>query len=183
MSISDVFQTMLKDKSAYTLVDFLYFYYDDLIYKIYESDEDDPDKPFPKEITLPLKEREYPIEENLLALLEAGYDFNTLCGDDNYPLMPAVGALDAPMTEFMISHGADPALYPESDNPHDGNYYFESLDISALHEGFGIDADRAVFDAIMKVAIVLGRAGVRGQGLCLTIKDHEVTLHGPEMKY
>lgn len=183
MSITDEFQIMLKDKETYNLVDFLYSYYEDLVYKTYEPEEQRPNESVPKEITLPLEEREYPIKKQLLALLDAGYDFNTLCGEDDYPLMRAVGFLDAPMTEFMIAHGADPFLYPDADDLHWGNYYFEDLDITAMHEGFANDADRGVLDAVMKVAIVLGRAGVRGQGNCLTIQDHEVTLNGPKMKY
>lgn len=186
MPTQEVFNSMLQERERYDLVDFLYSYYDNVIYKIYEKTEDDlddDDEAFPKELTLPLEQREYPIREQLLALLDAGYDLNAPCGEDDYPLMRAVGFLDAPMTEFMIAHGADPFLYPNPSDPCRGNYYFDDLDIHAMNESFVTDANRDVFDAILRVAVVLGRAGVRGNGHCLTIDDDSVSLEQAKAKF
>lgn len=92
------------------LHDYLRSYYQSHIYHwdVYiNMDIDDiPEEPFPEELTQALEIRRSEVLKHLNWFFENGADPN--CGNNEYPLMRAVGNLDAPMTEYLIQHGANP---------------------------------------------------------------------------
>ena len=73
------------------------------------SDDDlcyDDDFSFSEELTQPVETRKSKIGDRVIRLLKDGYDINDISNSDS-ALMALVGNADAPMTKFLIEHGAD----------------------------------------------------------------------------
>lgn len=133
------------------------------------------------ELALPLQERKSQVYEHLQWFAENGADF--AAGEEDFPLMSAVGLADAPMAEFLLAHGADP-FYDSKESGGCGNWYVEELDIIALNLSLEGDASEAEFDAILKTAAVLGKYGVRGRGnFSVEIEDDSVKLRQANVKF
>ena len=113
-----------------------------------------------EELQLPLAQRKGNVCNHLKWLFVHGADING--GNDWKPLMLAVGNLDVAMTEYLLNRGADPHYdLPNEGIPYGcGNYYIDNLDIAALDESFEAHPDKAVFDRILRIAVLLARHGV-----------------------
>ena len=162
--------------------EFLCAYYD-----IYIAGLEDPDHPeYPEELILPLNERSSGVCEAMCWLVDNRFDLNE--GDCFNPLMMAVTFADAPMTEFLIGHGADANYWPDMDELPGipiTNYYLADIDIAYLNDD--LPHERRYVQALLRTATVLLRDGKTGsfRGLCLTAdaENREVTLSGPHWKY
>lgn len=168
--------------STEVFYDFLCVYYDDYIDVLNESE----DAPYPKELTLPLKDRESGIYDAVTWLVEQGYNVNR--GDCFNPLMMAVGHADAPMTSFLLQHGADANYWPEMDKssePLHDNYYLEDIDIAYLNETW--PKSERYIDALLQTAKVLLQEGNTGSffGICLVAdaEKREIILSDCHYKY
>ena len=93
--LKDIQENPAYEDAAYG---FLCAYYDCYINSIVEEDI------FPEELVLPLEERPSGVCEGMEWLVKNGCDLNE--GSCN-ALMMAVAFADAPMTSFLIKHGAD----------------------------------------------------------------------------
>lgn len=172
------------------ILQFLCAYYDDYINGWAENDyiysDEDEEEEFPEELTMPLDERISGVFEAITWLTEQGYDLNE--GEDDCPLMMTVGYADAPMTQFLIQHGADPTKWPfmeETPEKMRSNYYLDDIDIAYFDEHWP-RTERYV-QALLQTAKVLtvdGKLGGYG-GLCLLIDEEkrEITLGSPKWKY
>ena len=152
--------------------------YLDCYYLHHRGDDDDearkdyvPIDGFVEETRMPLNQRPSLVLCHLRWLLSQGADPNA--GDEDFPLMRAVGNLDAHMTDFLICSGAN-AHWDLDDGIQFGcgNWYVDELDVIALDESFANDRDVKVFDAILATAQVLARHGVRDVHThCVSIDD------------
>lgn len=133
---------------------------------------------FISETGMPLEQRPSMVLGHLQWFIKRGSDLNA--GDEEFPLMLAVGNLDAHMTDFLISNGANPFWNMDEGIPYDcGNWYVDELDAIALGESFANDADINVFDEVYATALVLAKHGVRDlQTHCVSIdKEGVVSVH------
>ena len=160
----------MKDEDLET---FLFDYY----YDITDCEE------YPTELTLPLEQRADLLEklEKYVADIE---DINQ--GDYFNPLMTAVANCDAPMSEYLIEHGASVFYWPEMDEESiDSNYYLNDLDINFFHQSW---SGQNFADAIMATAKVIVTKGGYNEnygGFCLKIdtKERGITLNPPRVKF
>lgn len=104
------------------------------------------------------------------------------------PLMMAVGWSDAPMTKYLIEHGADANYWPGMDEEPEfmrDNYYLEDIDVAFLHGEY--NHDKSNVDALLQTAIVLMRDGKTGgfSGFCLVAdpEKREVSVEPAKYKY
>lgn len=94
----------------------------------------DPDG-YPVELTLPLEDRESGMLEAMDELTHTGYDLDE--GDFYNPLMISVGYADAPMTRYLLEHGADPCYWTGIEEEPlfmRRNYYYDDIDIAYFDE-------------------------------------------------
>lgn len=167
------------------LHEYLDTYYQSHIYRIDACEKDDEceDAPFSDELKLPLDKRSSNVSRHLDWFMENGADPNA--GEKYYPLMRGVGNADAAMTEYLLSHGADP-FYDEreGDIPYGGgNWYIDELDTTMLHESFVTKPDITLFDAILQTAAVLAKYGVTNSGdYCIRIDAETRTVTATQAK-
>lgn len=165
----------INDAKASYLQDFLDMYYA-CIYDVERKfDQDIYDElPFSQVLTLPLAEREWDILGALEWFRKNGADFN-VGEDEDVPLMRSVGNVDAYMTEYLISYGANPNI-DEDDGYFKANTFLVSLDVALLNESFVNQPDKALFDAVLRTAVVLARSGVIGRLHCIKIDEKNRTV-------
>lgn len=105
-------------------------YYDEYIDGCLDNDYFcDDEEDFPEELTKPLAERTSGVYEAITWLVENGYDFDE--GESDCPLMMSVGYADAPMTQFLIQHGANLTKCPFIDERVEitqSNYYLDDIE-------------------------------------------------------
>lgn len=135
----------------------------------------------PKELRRPLEERSGDILDAMNRIIKWGLDLNE--GDCYNPLMMAVGYCDAAMTEFLITHGADPNYIPDDDGADsDTNWYYDELDLAYFDEYWkrGNETNRAIMDTA-KVLVTKGNLG-EYQGYCLKIDtvERKIMVSPPE---
>ena len=110
---------------------------------------------------MPLDERPNKIFEQMKWLVEHGADLND--GGEWLPLMPPVANLDYAMTKFLLENGAN-AHYDsneDGDIPYGcGNYYIDDLDVTLLNYSFEPNAEKKVFDQVLKIATLFAKYGV-----------------------
>ncbi len=154
-------------------------YYDRVIAKLDELDDDEDDYvPFPysEELHQPVDERESGIGTALTRLLASGHNIDETDGNFN-ALMLAVGYGDAPMVHFLIQHGADAKAWPDfGEEPiiKDSNYYLDDIDIHLMGESFANDEEIEYMEDLYQTAIVLANEAHLGpyNGYCLKIDEN-----------
>lgn len=176
------------DVQAAYIYELLDTYYQCVIYKVgeYDDDREPEDTSYPEELLKPLAERESGIEEALSVLIDQGYDVHESDGCFN-ALMLAVGSADEPMTAFLLANGADPYTWPDMEQlPEEwrGNYYLEDIDIQYMDACF--EPDEEYKAALLRTAQTFVRvSGLRNMGgLCLVVDENgNVSLEPPKKKY
>ena len=184
-TIHNIEKGVIQSAHIYELVD---TYYQSVIYKIDEYDENDEpeDTSYPEELLKPLSERDSGIAEALSVLIKQGYDVHESDGSFN-ALMLAVGSADEPMTAFLLANGADPHTWPDMDElPEEWrqNYYLEDIDIHYMDACYDHDEDYKT--ALVRTAQTFVKmSGLKKfGGLCLLLKeDGTVSLEPPKKKY
>ena len=183
--LHDIETGEISSAHIYELVD---TYYQCVIYKIDEYDEEDEseDISYPEELLKPLSERESGISEALSILINQGYDVHESDGCFN-ALMLAVGSADEPMTAFLLANGANPRTWPNMDElPEEWrqNFYLEDIDIHYMDACFDHDEDYKA--ALLRTAQTFVKmSGLKKYGgLCLLLtEDGTVSLEPPKKKY
>ena len=175
-----------EDASAcvYHLIDLYY----QCVIGIMHDDIGDGSPSFPEELLLPVEERNSGIGDALVRLINTGHDIDE--ADDYFnALMLAVGAGDAPMTHFLIKHGADAKAWPgmDEDLPFENeNFYLEDIDIHCMDEYFEKDTDIDCLKALYRTAVVLVEDAHLGPycGHCMKIDENgEVSFEPPKLRY
>lgn len=140
------------------LCEFLGEYYH---FVVYDPNIEYDDDYYAEELWLPLDERPSKIFEQMKWLVEHGADLND--GGEWLPLMLPVAHLDYAMTEFLLENGAN-AHYDsneDGDIPYGcGNYYIDDLDVTLLNYSFEPNAEKKVFDQVLKIATLFAKYGV-----------------------
>lgn len=147
------------------------------------------DWPINEEVLLDVALRPSGIETAIQALFSFGNDINGSGGHFN-ALMLAVGYADYYMTRYLLDHGADPHIWPDTGDPPEWieqNYYLESLDIAYMNWRFEGGNDESGFiDAVVHTAELLAsQGGLRDfEGICLKV-DHQgsVSFSGPHYRF
>ncbi|MBQ7625297.1 MAG: hypothetical protein IJS65_08480 [Clostridia bacterium] len=115
-----------------------------------------------EEFFLPVKKRPSGIYDAFSAIVAAGAEINA-SEDFSNALTAAVGNLDYYMTEFLLSLGAEPRIWPSMDEPSEmtygQNYYLDDLDIAFFDNRTANDYSSAAEEAILKTARVLIEKG------------------------
>lgn len=145
------------------LYDFLSAYY-----PTYSDDND-----FDSKLTLPLKERQDGLLSGLEWFLEQGADISQ--GRFLFPLTLAVGRSDAPLTEWLLSHGADPNACPE-DEVNVPSYCLFMMDNYFTLSKMDGDFDPVEQDASRRILQLLFEYGIRGEGQSVRITDEGVLI-------
>ncbi len=169
-----------KEAAAISL---LYTYYRECI-----DTSDNRNAPYPEELTIPLKERDYGICEALSWLVMEKYDFNTEYEGDS-PLMISVGYADEPMTSFLIQNGADANKWPnmgEFPEIPEENFYLVDIDIQYLNECW--PRTERYIKALLETAKVLLKEGETGSFNGITsftadAEKHSISLAGYRCEY
>ena len=120
---------------------------------------------YPVELTLPLNQRAGLLEQLEKYVVDIE-DINQ--GNGFNPLMTAVENGDAPMTKYLIEHGASVFYWPEMESG-ETNYYLDDLDINYMHQSW---SGKRFVDALLETAKVLVTVGGYSEdyhGLCLSI--------------
>lgn len=160
------------------LVCLLENYYQKVIYLIDEKTDDEiyeeENKSFPEELTLPLEKRESGILEALSIVLSINPNVNEDDGFSN-ALMISVGNMDAFLTEYLLEHGFDSGLWPDTEDD-EQNYYLEDIDIHYMYYCLENNNDKKYEESLFKTALVLVKKGnlLNFQGNCLTINDGKI---------
>ena len=140
------------------LCEFLEEYYH---FVVYDPNIEYDDDYYAEELWLPLDERPSKILEQMKWLVDHGADLND--GGEWLPLMPPVAHLDYAMIEFLLENGAN-AHYDsneDGDIPYGcGNYYIDDLDVTLLNQSFEPNAQKKVFDQVLKIATLFAKYGV-----------------------
>jgi len=184
-TIHNIEKGVIQSAHIYELVD---TYYQSVIYKIDEYDENDEpeDTSYPEELLKPLSERDSGIAEALSVLIKQGYDVHESDGSFN-ALMLAVGSADEPMTAFLLANGADPHTWPDMDElPEEWrqNYYLEDIDIHYMDACYDHDEDyKAALVRTTQTFVKMSGLKKFG-GLCLLLtEDGTVSLEPLKKKY
>ena len=175
----------IQSAHIYELVD---TYYQCVIYKIdeYDDDEEPKDTAYPEELLCQLPERQSGIFEAISMLIDQGYDVHESDGCFN-ALMLAVGHADEAMTAFLLANGANPHTWPNMDELPEElrmNYYLEDIDVHYMDACF--DHDESYKAALLCTAQTFVKiSGLRNVGgLCLLVDEKgNVSLEPPKKKY
>ena len=111
---------------------------------------------FPEELTQPLDQRISGIGEAMQQLIGKGYGLNEFSEDSECALTLSVGGVDAPMTEWLLQHGADPHIWPDMSEtaPWEQNYYLDDLDIHFQDDYTErISLEKSILDTVRVIAV------------------------------
>ena len=171
----------VSEDAVYALLD---LYYAQVIYKM-DASYDTGYIGFPAELQQRLEIRQSGIYEVLEALIAKGCDVNA--GDGWNALMLAVGFADAPMTAWLLGHGADAHTWPDMAEPQGTipqNYYLEDIDIHYMEASF--EDEEMYRNALKRTAEVLVQSGglkeFSGYSLQVDAAGN-VTIKSPQQKY
>lgn len=160
----------------------------DIYYRECIDTSANPNDPYPEELTIPLKERNYGIYEALSWILTEQCDFNAEY-EGYSPLMQAVGYADAPMTSFLIQNGADANIWPDmGEFPElpEENYYLVDIDVQYLNECW--PRTEIYIKALLETAKVLLKEGGTGSfsgwsSFTADAENHLITLAEYKCEY
>ena len=183
--MSKILNGNIRSAHIYELVD---TYYQCVIYKIdeYDDDEEPKDTAYPEELLCQLPERQSGIFEAISMLIDQGYDVHESDGYFN-ALMLAVGYADEAMTAFLLANGANPHTWPNMDELPEElrmNYYLEDIDVHYMDACF--DHDEPYKTALLCTAQTFVKmSGLKNiGGLCLLVDETgNVSLEPPKKKY
>ena len=171
-----------EDRSV--LYEFLEEYYQLVVHNPNEEYDDDY---FAAELWLSLEERQNKIFDQMKWLIEHGADLNA--GGECLPLMPPVAYLDYAMTEFLLENGANAQcdFNKEGEIPYGcGNYYIDDLNVTLLNYSFEPNAQKEVFDQVLKIATLFAKYGVTDVHThCVSIdgESRTVSVSQAKVKY